>query len=69
MLNSGSCRGDGALSEGLLRPRGPSGEDWTDVVEGLAVEEVPLGVDAEAGVTVNGTAVLIRFLLEVYVEC
>ena len=28
------------------------------MVEGLAVDEVPLGVNAEAGVTVNGTEVL-----------
>ena len=69
MLLSGSCSGDGALSKGILRPRGPSGDDWYDVVEGLAAEEVPLGVSAEAGVTVNGTAVLICFLLVVYGEC
>ena len=33
------------------------------MVEGLAVEEVPLGVNAEAGVTVNGTEVLIFCLV------
>ncbi len=58
MVVSGSCSGEGEKSTGRLRPRGPSGEDCSERVEGLAAEEVPLGVSAAAGVTVNGTAVL-----------
>lgn len=57
MVESGSCRGVGEKSEGMFRPRGPSGDDCNESVAGLAVDEVPLGVDAEAGVTVNGTDV------------
>lgn len=58
MVESGKCRGVGESSEGMLRPRGPSGEDCNERVAGLAVDEVPLGVAAEAGVTVHGTDVL-----------
>ena len=57
MVESGNCRGVGEQSEGRLRPRGPSGDDCSETVAGLAVDEVPLGVAAEAGVTVNGTEV------------
>ena len=46
----------------MLRPLGPSGEDCNESVAGLAVDEVPLGVAAEAGVTVNGTDVLMYCL-------
>ena len=65
---SGSCSGDGEKSRGRLRPRGPSGEDWREMVAGLAAEEVPFGVSAEAGVTVNGTEVLIFCLVVTGVE-
>ena len=62
-MGSGSCRGIGEEAEGgRLRPLGPSGEDWREVlVRGLAVavEVVPFGVVAVAGVTVHGTEVLI----------
>ena len=51
-----------------MRPRGPSGEDCKEMVEGLAVEEVPLGVSAVAGVTVNGTEVLTWYLVMTGVE-
>ena len=57
MVQSGNCRGVGERSEGTLRPRGPSGDDCNESVAGLAVDEVPLGVAAGAGVTVNGTDV------------
>lgn len=38
------------------------------MVEGLAVDEVPLDVSAVAGVTVNGTEVLITCLFVVFVN-
>ncbi len=66
MVESGNCRGVGEKSEGTLRPRGPSGDDCNERVAGLAVEEFPLGVAAEARVTVNGTDVLMYCL---YVGC
>lgn len=59
---SGNCRGVGERSEGMLRPRGPSGEDCSESVAGLAVDEAPLGVAAEAGVTVNGSDALMYCL-------
>lgn len=62
MVESGNCSGVGEKSEGMLRPRGPSGDDCNESVAGLAVDEVPLGVAAKAGVTVNGTVVLIYCL-------
>ena len=62
MVESGNCRGVGEKSEGRLRPRGPSGDDCNESVAGLAVDEVPKGVAAEAGVTVNGIDVLIYCL-------
>lgn len=62
MVESGNCRGVGENSEGMLRPRGPSGDDCNESVAGLAVDEVPLGVAAVAGVTVNGTDVLMYCL-------
>ena len=63
MVESGNCRGEGGKSEGMLRPRGPSGDDCNESVAGLAVDEFPLSVAAEAGVTVNGTDVLLYCLL------
>ena len=48
MVESGNCRGVGEKSEGMLRPRGPSGDDCNESVAGLAVDEVPLGVATEA---------------------
>jgi len=51
-----------------LRPRGPSGDDCKEMVEGLEVDGVPLGVSAVAGVTVNGTEVLIKNLFVVFVD-
>ena len=48
MVESGNCRGVGEKSEGMLRPRGPSGDDCNESVAGLAVDEVPLGVAADA---------------------
>lgn len=62
MVESGNCRGVGEKSEGMFRPRGPSGDDCNESVAGLAVDEVPLGVAAEAGVAVNGTFVLMYCL-------
>lgn len=62
VVESGNCRGVGERSEGILRPRGPSGDDCKESVAGLAVDEVPLGVAAEAGVTFNGTSVLMYCL-------
>ena len=62
MVESGNCRGVGEKSEGILRPRGPSGDDCNESVAGLAVDEAPLGVTAEAEVTVNGTYVLMYWL-------
>ena len=59
---SGSCSGEGEKSRGGLRPRGPSGDDCNETVDGLAVDEVPFGVNAVAGVTVNGTDVLMYCL-------
>lgn len=41
MVESGSCRSVGEKSEGMLRPRGPSGDDCSESVAGLAVDEVP----------------------------
>ena len=64
MVGSGNCRGVGEKSEGMLRPRGPSGDDCNESVAGLAVDEVPLGVAAGAGVTVNGTDVFMYCLDE-----
>ena len=64
MVESGSCRGPGEKSEGMLRPRGPSGDDCNESVAGLAVDEVPLGVAPKVGVTFNGTNVLIYCLPE-----
>ena len=58
MVQSGSCSGVGEKSEGMLRPRGPSGEDCNERVAGLAVDDVPLGVAAETGATMNGTELL-----------
>lgn len=58
IVESGNCRGARAKSEGMLRPRGPSGDDCNESVAGLAVDEVPLGVAAEAEVTVHGIDVL-----------
>jgi hypothetical protein len=57
-VDSGNSRGVGEKSRGRLRPRGPSGEDCIERVAGLAVDDVPLDVRAEAGVTVDGTEVL-----------
>ena len=59
IVESGNCRGEGEKSEGMLRPLGPSGDDCNESVAGLAADEFPLGVAAEAGVTVNGTDELI----------
>ena len=63
-VDSGSSRGVGEKSTGRLRPRGPSGEDCIERVAGLAVDDVSLGVRTEAGVTGNGTEVLIWCLAE-----
>lgn len=52
----------------MLRPRRPSGDDCKEMVEGLEVDGVPLGVSKVAGVTVNGTKVLINCLFVVFVE-
>ncbi len=57
----------GEKSEGRLRPRGPSGDDCIERVDGLAVEDVPLGGIVEAGVTVKGTEVLLWYLTAVVV--
>ena len=62
MIESGICRIVGEKSEGMSRPRGPSGDDCNESVAGLAVDEVPLGVAAEAGVMVNGIDVLMGCL-------
>ena len=48
----------GEKSEGRLRPRGPSGDDCIERVDGLAVEDVPLGMVVKADVTVKGVEVL-----------
>ncbi len=66
MVESGNCRGVGEKSEGILRPRGPSGDDCNESVAGLAVDDVALGVNAEAEVTVNGTE---GFMYWLYVDC
>lgn len=58
MMASGSCKGAGAEEAGRFRPRRPSGDDCVDPVRGLAVEEGPFGVTVDAGVTVNGTEVM-----------
>ena len=58
IVESGKCRGVGEESKGMLRPRGPSGDDCRESVAGLAVDEVPLGVAAEARFKVNGKDVL-----------
>lgn len=62
MVESGNCRGVGEKWGGMFRPRGPSGDDCNESIAGFAVDEVPLGVPAEAGVTVNGTDVLVYCL-------
>ena len=62
IVESGKCRGAGEESEGMLRPRGPSGDDCRESVAGLVVDEVPLGVAAEARVKVNGIDVLMYCL-------
>lgn len=62
MVESGNCRGVGENSEGILRPRGPSGDDCNESVAGLVVDEFPLGLTAEVGVAVNGTDVLMYWL-------
>ena len=49
----------GEKSEGRLRPRGPSGEDCIERVDGLAVEDVPLDVIVKADVMVKGAEVLL----------
>lgn len=67
-VDSGSWSGVGGRSRGILRPLGPSGDDCSEMVEGLAVEEVPLGVYAVGGVTVNGTEVLICCLIALCLE-
>ena len=41
MVGSGKCRGVGEASPGMLRPRGPSGDDCRESVAGLAVDDVP----------------------------
>jgi len=67
--DSGRWIGVGEEGGGRLRPRGPSGEDWREVlVNGLAVDEVLLGVAAEAGVRVRGTEELIAYLILGVVE-
>lgn len=48
VIESGNCRGVGEELEGMLRPRGPSGDDCNESVAGLAADEVPLGVATEA---------------------
>ena len=60
MVESGNCRGVGEKSEGMFRPRGPSGDDCNESAAGLAVDEVSFGVAAEAGV--NGIVVLMYCL-------
>lgn len=62
IVESGNCSGVGEKSEGMWRPRGPSGDDCNESVAGLAVDEVPLGVAAKAEVTVDGTGVLMYCL-------
>lgn len=58
-LGSGSRMGDGENDEGGLRPRGPSGEDCSEVfVNGLAVDEATFGGAAEAGGKDKGIGVL-----------
>ena len=58
-LASGSWKGVGGYEEGEFLPLGPSGEELRGVNTGLVVDEGPLGLTAEAGVTVKGTEVLI----------
>ena len=57
----------GEKSEGRLRPRGPSGDDCIERVDGLAVEDVPLGVLLKADATVKGTEVLLWCLMAIVV--
>ena len=58
-VGSGSCKGVGGSGHGGKRPRGPSGEDGTDVPAGVFDDEAVDGVTADAGVRVTGTAVTI----------
>ena len=65
IVDSGRLKRVGEEEEaegGRLRPRRPSGDDWRELlVRGLAVavEAVPVGVVAVAGVSVKGTEVMI----------
>lgn len=56
VIGSGSCRGVGGSEKRAKRPRGPSGEDCTDVSAGVVDDEVAEGVTADADVRVSGTA-------------
>ena len=58
VTGSGSCNGGGASENGEKRPRGPSGEDWMEVLAGVVDEEAE-GVKADAGVKVRGMLVTI----------
>ena len=61
--DSGNCSGVGGFEYGRFRPRGPSGDDCIEVFAVVDVE-VPVGVTAGAGVTVNGTEVTVFCLGE-----
>lgn len=58
MADSGSCTrvGDGKI--GRSRPRGPSGDDCTELFVGLDVKEGTLVLRVETGVSVQGTEVI-----------
>ena len=50
---SGSCIGVGGWEAGGLRPRGPSGDDWSDVYAGVDALEGPEGLRTDLGVIVR----------------
>lgn len=58
---SGSWIGVGGCDVGGLRPRGPSGDDWSDAYAGVDALEGPDGLRSDLGVIVrvgNGTVCL-----------
>lgn len=54
---SGSCNGGGRGNEGKLRPRGPSGEDCSEVYAGVDDNDGPVGLMVAVGVMLDGNSV------------
>lgn len=58
-VGSGSCNGVGGHEEGRLRPRGPSGDDCSEVYAGVDDNDSLAGLRAEAAVMLDDSGVML----------